>query len=88
MDSSKFQSVKVNIAFHKLLDDTPKVSAEGESLNKCSEFWLFVLMGRPKGRKNLVRLALSGKVMGRITAPHAMSPGTYEAKSKKLIPVC
>lgn len=33
-----FQRVKVNIAFHKTLDDTPKVVAEYESLNKCSEF--------------------------------------------------
>ena len=33
-----FQRVKVNIAFHKALDDAQKEDAEGESLNKCSDF--------------------------------------------------
>ena len=37
VDNSKFQRVKVNIAFHKTLEDTSKMDAEGESLNKCSE---------------------------------------------------
>ena len=39
MDSSKFQCVKVNIAFHKTLDNTSKMDAEGESLNICSDFY-------------------------------------------------
>ena len=52
VDSCKFRSVKVNIAFHKTLEDASKVDTEGESLNKCSEFCLFfVFMGSPKGRK-------------------------------------
>jgi hypothetical protein len=41
VDSGKFQSVKVNIAFHKTLSDAPKVAVKDESLNKCSEFYGF-----------------------------------------------
>ena len=41
VDSGKFQSVKVYIIFHKTLDETPKVDAEGESLNNCSDFYVW-----------------------------------------------
>ena len=47
MDSGKFQSVKVNIAFHKTLSDAPKVAVKDESLNKCSEFYGFLHLIHP-----------------------------------------
>ena len=47
MDSSKFQSVKVNIAFRKTLSDAPKVAVKDESLNKCSEFYGFLHLIHP-----------------------------------------
>ena len=51
MDSGKFQSVKVNIAFHKTLSDAPKVAVKDESLNKCSEFYGFLHEGNmPEGQ--------------------------------------
>ena len=78
MDSGKFQSVKVNIAFHKTLSDAPKVAVKDESLNKCSEFY---------GQQQ-VFLSSTFAIIRHGThhcAPYLV-PGTYESKSNNVIP--
>ena len=78
MDSGKYQSVKVSIAFLRSLDYTPKVVADDKSLNICSDFY--------HRQQVFLIFYFAVKRHGTHHCAPCLVPGTYESKSNNVIP--